>query len=254
MKKIIIFFLLACHALTMNIVFGQEFSKEEENAILNFIDCVKNKQKEKLAAHIAFPLKRAYPIPDIKNEKEFFARYDEVFDAELSQKIANSSPAKDWAKVGWRGIMFSNGLLWLDTDGRLLSINYQSKTEAEKREQIIKVDRKNLHKSLQEFQNPVHVLETPTYRIRIDDTGKGTYRYVAWKLKNKMKTKPDLVIRNGEYELDGNGGNYILVFKNGEYRYDCAINLLRAEDTPAATLSIYKNEEKTLFEHAKMIR
>jgi hypothetical protein len=254
MKKIIIFLYLACYTLTMSIVFGQELSKEEENAVLNFIDCVKNKQKEKLAAHIAFPLKREYPIADIKNKKEFLMRYDEVFDAELSQKIANSTLDKDWAKVGWRGIMLSNGLLWLDIDGRLLSVNYQSKAEAEKREQIINADRKKLHESLQEFQHPVHVLVTPTYRIRIDDTGKGRYRYAAWKLKNKMKTKPDLVIENGEHELDGNGGNYILVFKNGEYRYDCAINLLAAEDTPSATLTIYKNEKKMLFENAKMIR
>jgi len=85
--------------------------------------------KPTIAALISYPLKRQYPIPDIKNEAEFINRFDEVFDDELAKVIAASNINTDWDKVGWRGIMLNNGVMWVDTDGKIIAVNTQNAKE-----------------------------------------------------------------------------------------------------------------------------
>ena len=88
--------------LTLSLVdaFGQEMTKEQQKLVLDFIDCVKTRQKEKLISKISFPFNREYPIPSIKSEKEFLERYSELFDDSLTKMITNSLPARDWSAVG----------------------------------------------------------------------------------------------------------------------------------------------------------
>lgn len=52
-------------------------------SVLPVIAAFKTQDKTAIAAHIRYPLKRQYPLPDIKNEAEFINRFDEVFDDEL---------------------------------------------------------------------------------------------------------------------------------------------------------------------------
>src|SRR5262249_42797373 len=157
--------------------------------------------------------------PQIKNGQEFLKRYDEVFDDSIVKIIVNSSAAKDWSPVGWRGIMLSRGIVWLDYDGKLIAVNYQSKAEFNKKEELIKQEKSQLHESLKEFKTPIHILETSKYRVRIDDLGNGNYRYASWPLNSRMSDKPEIIIEHGEFKFDGSGGNYIITFKNGEYVY-----------------------------------
>src|ERR1043165_2254169 len=122
-----LFLMLIC-----SFVQGQEMDSTNQKIVSDFIECIKYQNKEKLASKINFPLSREYPIPDIKNEQEIIKRYSEVFDDSLSKIIVNSQPSKDWSAVGWRGIMLLYGLVWLDYDGSLIAINYQSKIEEQK--------------------------------------------------------------------------------------------------------------------------
>ena len=175
---------------------------------------------------------------------EFIKRYNEVFDSDLIHKISSSSPKLDWSAVGWRGIMLFNGEVWLDYDGRLIAVNYQSETEKIKRNNLIRLDKSKLHGSIKEFENPIQILKTAKNRIRIDDLGKGNYRYSSWPLKSKIGDKPELIIDKGEYIPEGSGGNHTFRFKNKGYIYDCHIFIIGEYNTPPALLVVYKGNIK----------
>ena len=151
-----------------NLSSAQKLKKEFQNVVITFVDCIKNKNTEKLITLISFPLKREYPLAEIKDENEFIKRYDEIFDHSLTNEISKSNLNKDWSAVGWRGLMLKNGILWLDYEGKLIAVNYQSDIERIKRIKLIETDRKSIHKSLMKFKKPISILETKKFRIRID--------------------------------------------------------------------------------------
>jgi len=120
-----------------NSCLAQELKKEYQDVVLTFINYIKDNNTEKLKTLTSYPLKRAYPLSSIHDEIEFIKRYNEVFDDSLKSKIIESNLKKDWSSVGWRGIMLNNGTLWLDYDGKLLAVNYQSNFEQIKKAKLI---------------------------------------------------------------------------------------------------------------------
>ncbi|WP_214227768.1 hypothetical protein [Pedobacter sp. B4-66] len=240
--------------LSFSVVFGQSLEVKYHQLVLDFIDCIKSKKKEKLADKVQFPLMRKYPLPEIKNKQEFLKRYNEVFDEHLVKLIVNSKPNIDWSAVGWRGIMLGSGDLWLNYDGRLLAVNYESKAEKKQRLQLIKMEKNSLHPSIKTFKEPIQILETPQYRIRIDDMGAYNYRYTSWPLKSKMSDKPSLIIEKGIIIPEGSGGSVRFEFKNGEFTYDCAILVDPEPGGAPALLTISKGDKKILFQKAKITR
>jgi len=67
-------------------------------SVLPVIAAFEGNDKAAIASLVYYPLKRQYPIPDIKNEAEFINRFDEVFDDELAKVIASSNIDIDWDK------------------------------------------------------------------------------------------------------------------------------------------------------------
>ncbi|KIQ21460.1 hypothetical protein RT99_11710 [Flavobacterium sp. MEB061] len=248
MKIRIIYLIIFCSQLT----FSQDLKPEYQKFIKSFIANVKSNNKEGVAAFISFPLGRDYPIPNIKNKADFLKRYDQIFDATLKNEIIKSNPAKDWSEVGWRGIMLNQGTLWIDTDGKIISINYQSQAEKNLSNKLIAAEKAKLHPSIAKFKAPEYILESSKFRIRIDDLGNNNYRYASWSVKQKMSEKPDLVITNGKWIPDGSGGNSYFDFKKGDYLYRCYIIVLGTNDSPPATLTIYQNN-KTILEQEAII-
>jgi hypothetical protein len=242
--------------LTLNflVALGQEMSTDNQKIVSAFIDCIRKQKIEELSNHVAYPFTREYPLADIKNKQEFQKRYKEVFDENFIKMIVNSKPSKDWSDMGWRGIMLLDGELWLDIDGSLIGVNYQSKFEARKKKELITEEKKNLHESIREFEEPLYILETAKFRIRIDDVGNGNYRYASWSIKSKMSEKPDLVISKGDFIVEGSGGNHRIEFKSGDYIYDCSIIELGEENSPPAILKVYKGEEVILTQNAQIKR
>ena len=251
MKKSLIIILL----LTLNILtaFSQDINTENQKIISDFIACVKQQNREELSNKIAFPFKRDYPLPPIKNRQEFLNRFNEVFDDSLIKMIVVSKPDRDWSEMGWRGLMLHNGQVWLDGNGRLIAVNYQTVTEREKKSHLITQEKNLLHASIKAFRQPVCVLETKKFRIRIDDMGNGNYRYASWSLKNSMSDKPDLVIENGEFIAEGTGGNHRFEFKNEDYVYSCSITVLGQKDDPPALLTIFKADKEILSQPASIV-
>jgi hypothetical protein len=247
------FIYLALFVFSVQYVVGQDLKPEYQKFIKSFIANVKSNNKAGVAAFISFPLGREYPIPAIKNKADFIKKYDQIFDATLKNEIIKSNPAKDWEEVGWRGIMLNSGTLWIDTTGKIISINYQSKAEADLKNKLVASEKSKLHPSIAKFKAPVCILETSKFRIRIDDLGKDNYRYASWSIKKSMSDEPDLVITNGKWVADGSGGNSHYDFKKGAFLYECYIIVMGEDDSPPATLTIYQGDKVILEQNAKIV-
>lgn len=245
-KKIFVGFFILINSFCGVYAQGDELEKEYQVFVSKFIDLVKANNKEDIANMISYPFYREYPIPSIKNKQEFCSRYYEIFDDKLIQLIVTSDSAKDWSKVGWRGIMLLDGILWMSEEGKLSTINYQSKTEKDLKEVLIAIDKKNIHPSLNNFAKPICVLETSKFRIRIDDLGNENYRYASWSKNKSMMEKPDLVLKNGELEISSTIRDQIYSFKNGNYVYECYIGTV-------IQLIIYKNGKQISSQDGELI-
>ena len=180
-------------------------------------------------------------------------RYNEIFDSALIREISESNPATDWEEMGWRGISYGTGEVWVDIDGALLAVNYQSDFEKRKMAGMLAKDRAEVHESLSKFKSLEYVLETKTYRIRIDELSTGNYRYACWKLGKPMSEKPDIIIKNGKLDMQGSGGNHSFDFKNGPYIYQINVIELGEDGAPPARLRVFKRENQLLVEDAQII-
>ncbi len=234
-------------------VSAQDLKPEYQKLIKSFIDNIKNDRKEAIADMISYPLTREYPIPDIKNKTEFVKRYSEIFDPGLKSEIIKSNPIKDWYDMGLRGIMLKHGIIWMDIEGHLTAVNYQSKLETELKNKLIASQKKLLDPSIAFFQTPICVLETSQFKIRIDNLGNNNYRYASWSVKKEMTEKPDLVINGGELVVEGIGGNHQYEFKKGNLLYQCAIIVLGEKNSPPARLIIIQGGKQILNQEAKIV-
>lgn len=224
-----------------NLSDNERLEEYKIDSINNVIVLFKEKNIDKISSKIKFPLYRAYPIPPIKDKEEFKQRFSEVFDKILIDKIANSK-IDQWSEMGWRGIMFDNGVLWMaNYDGIITSVNYQSDFEKKLRKDLITKEKENLHISLKNFESPTYKIKTKNYSIRIDELTNHKYRYACWKISDKESSKPDIILDNGELEYQGTGGNHVITFFNNNYTYRIYRNIIGAETSPDITLEIKKN-------------
>ena len=217
-----------------------EIKQQELEKINALIALFKKKDIDGISNKISYPFYRQYPIPQIKDKEEFKRRFSEVFDQILIDKIANSKISQ-WSEVGWRGIMLDNGDLWMDTDGVITSINYQSGFEKNLRTSLIATEKGDLYPSLKAFKNPVFKVKTKIYLIRIDELSDYNYRYAAWKVNENETSKPDLVLNNGQIQYEGSGGNYVITFVNGIYTYKVYRNAIGSDTSPDITLEVEEN-------------
>ena len=245
--------LLTILVFNSSFLIAQDLKPEYQKFISKFILEVKNSDKEAIAKRIKFPFKREYPIPSVKDKADFVKRYNQIFDKVLIEKIAKSDPAKDWSEMGWRGIMLNQGDLWIDTGGRIISINYQSDEELKMKNSLIAAQKKNVNVSISNFKEPVAILETSKFRIRIDDLGNNNFRYVSWGIKNKMTDTPDLVIEKGVFVADGTGGNHHYEFKKGNFKYECHFTVLGEKNSAPAALLVYQSGKEILSQDATIV-
>ena len=222
-------------------------SSAKDSLVREFISCFNPVDVEKIARKVSYPFDCKHPVSDIENEREFHVRFDEVFDDSLIQMIVRSDPQSDWSGVGDKGIMLLDGRVWLNEEGDLIGVNYNTKLEERKKSRLIQKDRAGIHPSLRYYQEPILVMQTADYQIRIDRIGEDTYRYASWRRGSSMSGKPNLVVENGRLEFQGSGGNHAYVFNKGEYAYSCGIQILGYEDIPGE-LTITRNGQEILVQ------
>lgn len=229
-------------------LYCQELEQQHRPVVDEFITAVKSKNfSSNIAVLVSYPLKREYPLHSIDDEKQFGYECEIIFDAKLRDLIIKST-YKDWSAVGWRGIMFNNGLVWLDYDGKVIAVNYQSHNEKKKRGELIKSIKQNRYPSVNTFSEPITEFSTNKHFICIDKMADGTYRYITWPAASKISNKPSLVITGGKIEIQGSGGNHSYIFKNGDYTYECQIIILGEDDGPLGYLKVYKKDKEILNE------
>ena len=210
--------------------------------IKQVINTFKGGSEKKIASLVKYPLSMSYPVPDINNKEEFIERFDEVFDEAILEKIASSS-IDDWDTVGWRGIMFDNGMVWLNYDGLIKAVIYQSEKEKQIQKELIEKERATLHISVQEFMEPYHHVYIDNDIVRVDKMLDDSFRLVIWKDKDTAQ-QPDIVISNGVIEFQGSGGGASYLFKDKDYTYDFGDPYIGSKADPAIpSLSIYKGDE-----------
>ena len=250
------FRLLLLIVLISQICFSQSEKLDESKIanIKNIIALFKQKNIEDISQNVNFPLRREYPIPEIKNKEQFRQRFNEVFDKILINKIANSKLSQ-WSEMGWRVIMLDNGTVWIESDeGKIIAINYQSDFEKKLRKDLINKEKQNVHSSLKSFESPTYKIKTKKYLIRIDELENKKYRYASWKINEKESSKPDLILNNGELEFQGSGGNHVITFINGNYTYKVYRNILGEKDTPDITLEVEENGNTILHQDGTLLK
>lgn len=221
--------------------------------INHVIDLFKQRNIDSISSIIEFPLHRQYPIPSIKNEKEFKQRFSEVFDKILVDKIINSK-IKQWEEVGYRGIMLDNGIIWIESsEGKIIAVTYQSNFEKKLRKDLIAKEKESVHSSLKTFESPIYKIKTKKYLIRIDKLSDSKYRYTSWKIGEKESSKPDLILKNGQWEFEGSGGNSVITFSNGNYTYKVYRNIIGEDNAPDITLEVEKDGQIILTEDGTLI-
>jgi hypothetical protein len=232
-------------------MFSQTVLEERyQLSVKPFVEAIVNNDREKIADLIFYyPFRRQYPMPPINNKREMIEKYDQIFDETFINIIKNSSIETDWQAIGWRGIIFKDGLVWIDYDGSILSINYQSLQEKKTRKNIIQEIKNNLHESLREFIEPELLCETDSYIIRVDlldrNNFKHTYR-LAFRNKGKNQNEiPDMVLTNGEVTFDGSGGNHFFIFKRNNYQYILFIDVMSRDH---GEFMIYNGSDKEWYD------
>ncbi|PSK91696.1 hypothetical protein [Taibaiella chishuiensis] len=252
MKSILV--LLSILIITGTTVFGQDSTLKEEQiqSIEKLIRVFKTKSKRKIADLVYYPLRREYPLKDVKHKNDFIRRFDDIFDRALIDLVAKSK-IDDWSEVGWRGIMLENGILWISDEGKIMTVNYQSPREKQLLVHAIQDNRNQLPKSLQQFNKPLYLIFTKHYKIRIDKKADGIYRYAAWKIR-QAKSEPDIIVENGVLEFHGSGGNHTITFKNNAYTYAVSIIEIGSTDTPDAILEVLKDGKTILTEDGDIKR
>lgn len=231
-------------------------SNDEQDPYIRDIEHLKKMFRQRavdeISENIAYPLKRTSPIPSVKNATELKERFHEIFDEYLIRIILNSD-IDQWSKMGWRGIMLDDGILWMDYDGKIKAVNYQSEYEKSLQKELTSKEKSGLYRDLRrDFKGDVYKFKTKNYFIRIDELKNGTYRYACWKKENPESTRPDLVLGNGKIEYSGNGGNHVITFRNNIYEYKVFRNIIDAQGIPDISLVVKKNGKEILSEDGEL--
>lgn len=184
------------------------------------VKIVRENNAGKLSALVAYPLRRENPLPDIKNPKEFKARYsiiiDEAFRKKL-EKYSDNCVFEHNYTYGLVGDAFA-GDIWLNEQCKIVAINYLSAEESRLKDALTAKIKSQVHPSVREWNENVRVGKSNTLTIRVDRTAKGL-RYVSWSKGHSMAEKPDLILFNGVEEAQGTMGGWSWTFKNNDWTY-----------------------------------
>ncbi|MEE9445391.1 MAG: hypothetical protein V3V19_06985 [Cocleimonas sp.] len=243
-------------AVLLSLSFNNIYALDQKNVPLvkNVLEAFKGQNINAIAKLVSYPLERDAPIPAINNEREFIQRFNDVFDQRLLQTIVHSDVQKDWDEVGWRGIMLGDGDVWLNHDGKITSVNYQSRKERIVSTRLNAKGRRSLHRSVAHYAKSILEWETKRFHIRVDDVGKGQLRYVAWPKGKSTSEAPDIVLHNGKIAIDGTGRNQRYIFKNGKFSYHLNVNVIGTSRlVSSGTLDVFKNNQSILSEVAMRV-
>ncbi len=240
--------------LISSTVLGQIEDKQQIEMVTKLVALIKNDQIDSLSLKVDYPLRREYPLPDIKNEIEFKNEYSNIIDSTFKAEITSSDIKTNWSDMGWRGIMLNHGSIWIGYSGNVTAINNETKAEEDKRLRLIDIEKCKLHQNVRKFKRPICIFNTSKFRIRIDELNDNSYRYTSWNVNDSISSVPSLIINSGEWIPDGTGGNNYYRFKNGIYTYEIYIIVIGMDESPDAELTVFKDNKEILKQEMTFIR
>ena len=192
-------------------------SEEQVQQLEKFQLLIENGQIDQLAELVDYPLKRSNPIPDIQSKEKFILYYLTLFDKDFkSQLLAIKAPYEEVvSRSGMLGLL--NGEIWINSSGRIISINYTSPEETKLSEELIALDKESLHSSLQNFKANIHLCECKDYKVRIDEMDDSSYRMALWYKRLGFDGEPFEIYTDVKMAHEGRMGDQSYTSEGGEY-------------------------------------
>lgn len=94
-----------------------------QDSLVEIMQAIRTDNKQLLAKHVAYPFELDYPLPPIMNANEFVYYYDCIITKEIKNSMKHAT-LHDWETVGWRGVMFDNGQVWLHDYLHITGVTY----------------------------------------------------------------------------------------------------------------------------------
>lgn len=233
----------------LTVACGADVSAKLRAPVASFRQALATGDAQVVSRWVRYPLPRPYPLPPVGDAQNFVERFDELFPEQLVADVA-ASKDDDWQRVGWRGVMFGNGRLWIDDELRLSGHNESSQAEDAHRSTLIERDRRALAESLQGHGRPVLRWQTKTYRVRIDRMPDEGLRYTSWRREAPLNATPDLQLFDGKRVFEGSGGNEHYDWRNGKHSYHCELTPLGGRDSMPLALVVRRGDKVLLAEEA----
>lgn len=212
-----------CHVLfAQNVIASIQTDK-----IASLIRVIRTGNRRQIVGLIQYPLQREYPLKSISSQQECLERFDEVFDKPFLEEVASCNLHDDWREMGWRGIMFQDGSLWLDSDYKILSVNHETKDTKRLKAAAIAQQKLRLPNSLRDFDQPELEWTTPLYIVRVDRKGED-HRLAV--LDVKSPTKILRVLHHGEFHFNGTMGAYFIDWQSEGRTYRIYSGIANEED------------------------
>jgi hypothetical protein len=215
--KLILFSIIA-------LFFSPHYSQDDPELIRRkyrqIVDLVKQDDAKALSKLVAYPIRRPNPLPDIATSEQFVAYYSTIFDAKFKRLLSQYDDSYIFQRHGNFGLVGGpfSGELWLDYDGEIMTINYESDKETRLRTELTESIKAQSHPSVRDWIENEIVCRSKNLLIRIDSTDKGL-RYASWSKGRTIADKPDLILYNGNRESQGTLGGWTWTFTNGKWTY-----------------------------------
>lgn len=99
-----------------------------------------------------------------------------------------------------------------------------------------------------EVQNNIIHCENEKFTIKIDRLKNDVIRYVSWNKPKKISDEPNLILYDGKIEVQGTGGGYHYIFKNGEWNYIIENNFMgETVESMGIFLKLLQNGKQKIY-------
>ena len=192
------------------LVFGSAVNAQDslaegqQESIDYFIELVRNHQVQELADLVNYPLERPNPIPDLQDREDFIRYYPILLGDEFRNRIIKEAGEDVISRSGMMGLL--NGSIWLDVDGRIISIYNASSEELILKEQLEQEVAADLHPSVGEFNSNLYDCDCGEYKVRLDWMVYEEHRLVLWGEGSEVSDEPLMVSEAIEIDHHGSMG------------------------------------------------
>ncbi|MCM1111394.1 MAG: hypothetical protein NC336_09305 [Clostridium sp.] len=169
---------------------------------------------EEFSRYVSYPLRRPYPLHDIK-DREGMKRYYRTM---VDDSLRRSAKHGRWQQFGWRGWSTEEDQwIWID-DGKIYAVTRISPAEQEQIDNLRRAERESLWNELaSDDWTPVGCMVGRHNRhvYRIDQSGDSIYRLVVYGSPERMRNKPDTVYA-GRVDIEGSIAQEIFRFGSAD--------------------------------------